>query len=142
MRQDFFRDGLSFHYPDDWRLELEPTADGWTATVQSPGTAFAVIQLDRTLPEPAEMVRQALETLRGEYPTLDAEATIDTIAGEMALGHDIEFISLDMVNSCRTRAFYGLAGTVFVLCQSSGVDPEDYDPALRGIIASMRSEEE
>jgi hypothetical protein len=138
----FADDGLSFSYPDDWRLEREEAANGWTVTVQSPGAAFAMVQLDRDLPDPREMVQAALEALKADYPTLEADAALETVAGEMAVGHDIEFFSLDMVNTCKTRSFFGLAGTVFVMCQASGIDDEDYEPALGGIVASMRSEEE
>ena len=80
--------------------------------------------------------------MKADYPSLEAEATIETMAGEMAIGHDMEFFSLDMVNTAWTRSFYGLAGTVFVLCQASGADEEDYESALRGICSSMRSEED
>ena len=87
-------------------------------------------------------VQEALDTLRADYPTLEAGPAIETLAGEMAVGHDIEFFSLDMVNTCRTRSFHGPAGTVFVMCQASGADQEeDYDSALRAVCASMRAEE-
>jgi hypothetical protein len=59
----------------------------------------------------------------------------------MAVGHDVEFFSLDLSVTAWTRCFYGLAGTVLVLCQVSGADDEEYEPALRAICASMRSEE-
>lgn len=142
MSKQFSEDGLSFTYPEEWRLEHEPAENGWTVTLQSPGAAFAMIQLDRDLPDPRQMVQEALETLRADYPTLEAEATIEALAGEMAVGHDIEFFSLDMLNTCWTRSFYAPAGSVFVLCQATGADEEDYESTLRGICASLRSEED
>lgn len=142
MSQEFNRDGLSFTYPDDWRLELTPEANGWTATIQSPGTAFAVVQLDSSLPQPRDVVTQALEALREDYPTLEAEPTMATLAGELAIGHDIEFFSMDMLNTCWTRSFDGLAGTIFILCQASGVDQEDYLPLLHALLGSLRSEQD
>jgi hypothetical protein len=142
MSKHFQEDGLSFSYPDDWRIEHEEADDGWTVTLQSPGSAFALIQLDRNLPDPRQMVHEALETLKSDYPSLEAESALETVAGEMALGHDIEFFSLDMLNTAWTRSFFSLAGTVFVLCQATGADEEDYEPALRQICASMRHEED
>ena len=35
MPRDFAEDGVSFSYPDDWRLEREEAEDGWTVTVRS-----------------------------------------------------------------------------------------------------------
>ncbi len=142
MSKTFAADGLSFSYPDGWRIDREDADNGWTVTLQSPGAAFAMVQLDRDLPDPRQMVHEALQTLKGEYPSLEADSALETIAGEMAVGHDMEFFSLDMVNTCWTRSFYGVAGTVFLLCQTTGADEDDYEPALRAVAASMRLEEE
>jgi hypothetical protein len=60
----------------------------------------------------------------------------------MAIGHDIEFFSLDVPVTCWTRSFYGVAGTVLVLCQVADPDEADYESTLRAICASMRTEEE
>jgi hypothetical protein len=139
--QAFNEDGLSFDYPEDWRLEREPNDDGWAVTVQSPGTAFMLVQLDRSLPPTEEMIKATLEAMQQDYPALEAAPAIDTLAGEMAIGHDIEFFSLDTANVAWTRSFYGMAGTVLVLCQVSGLDEQEYEPALRAMCASMRSEE-
>jgi hypothetical protein len=140
--KDFNEDGLSFSYPEDWKMEREDDADGWTVSLQSPGTAFAMIRLDQELPTTEEVALTALEALKDDYPALEAQSAIDMLAGEMAVGHDVEFFSLDMATTCWTRSFYGAAGTVLVMCQVSDIDQETYEPALRGIGASMRSEAE
>jgi hypothetical protein len=138
--KDFNEDGLSFSYPDDWQLEREPTSEGWTVSLQSPGTAFAVIRLERDMPTTEEVALAALEALKEDYPSLEAESAIDMLAGEMAIGHDIQFFTLDLGTTCWTRSFYGAAGTMLVLCQVSDIDQETYEPALRGICASMRAD--
>jgi hypothetical protein len=140
--KDFNEDGLSFSYPEDWKLDREDDADGWTLSLQSPGTAFAMIRLDQELPTTEEVATTALEALKDDYPALEAQSAIDMLAGEMAIGHDVDFFSLDMATTCWTRSFYGAAGTVLVMCQVSDIDQETYEPALRGICASMRSEAE
>jgi len=137
----FDEDGLSFDYPDEWKLQLEPGPDGWTVTLQSPGTAFALITLDRTMPDVEEVAEAALEALKEDYPSLEATSAIESIGGEVAIGHDVDFFSLDFDVSCSTRCFYGTAGTVLVLCQVSGPEESEYEPALGAIRASMRSEE-
>ncbi len=142
MTRHFEEDGLSFDYPDDWHCHREEMDNGWTVTLQSPGAAFATITLDRDLPDPQEMIEAAHAALKAEYPSLEAEAMIETIAGEMAIGHDMEFFSLDMATLCRTRSFHGLAGTVLILCQTTDADDEDYEPVLSRLLASMRCEEE
>src|SRR4051812_18103304 len=108
--KEFSMDGLAFTFPDSWKVESEPGDDGWTLTLQSGSTAFAVIQLDRTLPEPGQLLDEALDALRGEYRDIDVEPALETIAGEVALGHEVEFQSLDVPVTCWTRAFHGPAG--------------------------------
>ena len=63
----FAEDGIRFQYPENWQLEREETATGWTVTVQSPQTAFLLVSLDYEMPQPEEMATTALEALRMEY---------------------------------------------------------------------------
>lgn len=137
----FNEDGLTFEYPAEWKVDLDRASDGWTATLQSPGTAFAVVRLDRSLPEPEAMLGATLEALQAEYPDVEAEPALETISGDLAAGHDIDFFSMDLPTACWTRSFYGAAGTVLVLCQVSDLDREVYEPALRALTRSMRTEE-
>jgi hypothetical protein len=140
MKQ-FREDGITFRYPESWRLDREPTDNGWTVMVQSPDTAFMVVSFDPDLPTTDEMADTALEALRADYPDLESEPHVDTLAGQMAVGHDVRFFSFDLTNTCWIRSFYGDAGTVLVLCQSNDLDLEQNEPVLRAICASMRVEE-
>ncbi len=137
----FHEDGIAFHYPETWRLDREEMDGGWTALVQSPQTAFVVVSFDPHLPTTEEMVATALEALREDYPDLEAEPKVETLAGQMAVGYDISFISLDLTNTCWLRGFYADAGTVLVLCQTNDLELEQNGPVLRAICASLRVEE-
>jgi hypothetical protein len=140
MDRQFDEDGVSFRYPDDWRLEREEDEDGWAVTLHSPGTAFALVRLDRSMPPAEDVATTVLEALRSDYPDLEAEPCVDMLAGEMAVGHDMQFLSLDLSNTCRTRVIYAAAGTLLVLCQVNDLEEEERDPALRAICASLRAE--
>jgi hypothetical protein len=139
--KEFSEDGLSFAYPDDWTLEREEGPSGWVVSVERPGMTF-VVELDREMPPTEQVAMSALEALKADYPGLQATPAIENLAGEMAIGHDIEFFSLDVPVTCWTRSFYGVAGTVLVLCQVADPDEADYEPTLRAICASMRTEDE
>lgn len=142
MSKQYQEEGISFRYPDDWRLDREESADGWTVLLQSPGTAFLTLTYDRRGASAEEMAQTALEALRGDYPNLDASPQVEALAGQLAIGHDIEFISLDLTNTCWTRSFHSAAGTVLLLCQANDLELEEYEPILRAICASLRVEEE
>ena len=138
MSSFFEREGISFRYPESWRLEREEADGGWTVLLQSPGTAFLTLTCDENLPTLEEMAETVLTTLRADYPTLDAEERVEKFAGQMAVGHDISFISLDLTNSCWTRSFYSETGTVLVLWQANDDELEEYGPVLRAVCASLR----
>ena len=140
MKQ-FQEDGIAFQYPENWRLDRESTDEGWTVLVQSPDTAFLVVSFDPNLPTTEEMAETALEALREDYPELESEPHVDTLAGQMAVGHDVRFFSLDLTNTCWIRSFYSDAGTVLVMCQSNDLELEQNEPIIRAICASMRVEE-
>jgi hypothetical protein len=137
---EFTRDGLRLMYPEGWKPDVEAAEGGWTLTIQSPGTAFLVMRMDSSLPTCEEVVDATLEALKAEYKDLDARATLETIAGDMAVGHDIEFTSMDVPTECWTRSFYGPAGTVLVMGQVSGLDVEEYGPVLEAIRGSISVE--
>ncbi len=142
MTKHFHHAGVAFRYPDDWDLEPEDHEDGWGLSLQSPGTAFLTMQCHRSNPPIEDLAEAALAAMRAEYPQLDAEARVDTVAGQMALGHEMQFLSLDATNTCWTRCLYTEAGTLLILCQTSDVDPGRYEPILRAIVASLQLDED
>jgi hypothetical protein len=139
--KEFVRDGLRLRYPENWHLDDERSESGWTITVQSPGTAFLMLRLDTALPTCEEMVDEALTALRAEYKDLQAEPAMEAIAGELSVGHDIEFVSFDIPTSCWTRSFYGPAGTVLMLGQVASLDAEQYEPVLEAFRSALEMEE-
>lgn len=130
--------GIRFAYPGDW--ELEVTEDGPRATIEvaSPGgLAFALVTVDDDRPAPADLADEALAALREEYPGLDALPALETIGGHRAVGHDVEFISLDLTNSCLIRCFRTPRRTVFVLGQWSDLEGDDAGEALMALRRSI-----
>jgi hypothetical protein len=127
--------GIRFEYPNDWELEVTDDGPLTTVAVQAPGgLAFALVTMDDNCPAPAEVADQALEALREEYPVLDAVPALETINGHRAVGHDVEFFSLDMTNSCTIRSFRTPRRTVLLFGQWSdlvGAESESNLAAVR-----------
>jgi hypothetical protein len=142
MAEQFEHDGIRFSYPENWRLEREETDSGWTVLVQSPDTAFFLLSLDAGGPDSDAMARTALDALREDYPDLEANECVESLAGQPAVGHDIQFTSLDLTNTCWTRSFYCADGTVLVLCQLNDLELETNEPVLRAICASLRLDDD
>jgi hypothetical protein len=134
--------GISFQYPENWKLDREDTESGWTVSLQSPQTAFLMVCFRDDMATTEEMADAALNALREEYPDLEAEECLGTIAGQPASGHDITFFSLDLTNTCTTRSFYSDMGTVLVYWQANDLELAKTGPVLKAICASMKIDEE
>ena len=142
MSDTFQRDGVRFHYPPDWQLETETEGeDGWTASLQGPGTAFVVVSYCPGIDDPSEVVDAAVEGLRADYPDLDAEDAVDTIAGQPALGADVNFSHLDLTNTCWIRAVQAADGSVLVMAQCTDEELDEQGSALKAIMASLAVDE-
>jgi hypothetical protein len=142
MTKQFNEDGVSFQYPDNWRLTREPGENGWTVTVQSPATAFLVLSFDAESPPLEQMANTAVEALRSEYPELEADACVDTLAGRMAVGHDMNFFSFDLSNTAWTRCIDAERGSLLVWWQANDLELGTSEPVLQAILASLRVEDE
>lgn len=134
--------GINFKYPDNWNLEREETDSGWAVTVQSPGTAFWMLTLRADRPDVDALAECSLEAMRAEYPDLEVEECVESVAGQPAVGHDMRFFSLDLTNTCRTRSFYSSAGTVMIFWQLTDLEWERNEPVLRAISASLRVDQD
>lgn len=130
--------GIRFEYPGDWEVEVVDDGPRTAVTVQSPaGPAFALVAVDDSRPEPIELTDEALAALREEYPELDAIPAREAIAGHEALGHDVEFFSLDMTNTCAIRAFQTPRRTVFLMTQWSDLEGDEAEDALHAVRRSV-----
>jgi hypothetical protein len=140
MPAEFHEDGIAFRFPENWTLEREDQETGWTVSVQSPDTAFLIVTFDADAPDIAKMADTALETLQSEYPGLEAEPKVESIAGQPAVGHDVRFFSFDLTNTAGIRSFRTESGTVLVLWQFNDLEEERSEPVLKAIRASISEE--
>ena len=127
--------GIRFEYPFSWDIEVGDDGPRTSVTILSTdGPAFALVTIDDSRPAPGEMADEALTALREEYPQLDAYPASETINGHPSVGHDVEFFSLDMTNTCAIRCFQTSRRTVFVIMQWS--DSEENEP--ESLLAAVR----
>jgi hypothetical protein len=130
--------GIRFEYPADWELEVTDDGPMTTVSLQSPGgLAFALVSVDETRRAPAEAADEALAAMREEYPSLEAVPALDSIGGHRAVGHDVEFISLDMTNTCAIRCFRTPRRTVLIFSQWSDLESTESEAQIQGVRRSL-----
>jgi hypothetical protein len=134
----FDNDEIAFQYPENWPLDRQVTEEGWTVSVQSPGTAFLLLSSYTERPAVEEVLKTTLAALQQDYPELESEEVSEKLAGHTSKGFDVNFFSLDTVNSCTIRAFRTSSATYLILAQSSSFDSETHVAVLKAIRASLK----
>jgi hypothetical protein len=131
-------DGLRFEYPSDWTLEVTDDGPTTTVSVEAPGgLAFALVRTDESRPDPDEVADEALEAMREDYPDLDAVPAVETVHEHRAIGHDVEFFSLDFANAASIRCFRTPRRTVLMLGQWSDLGDERLPELVHSVIRSL-----
>jgi hypothetical protein len=133
----FERGGLRFLYPENWQVEEASADDGWSVTVQSPQTAFLMISVHEDRPDVQDVLDTTLAALREDYPDLEAQAVSERIGTRKARGHDIQFFSMDLTNTCWVRSFRTPERTVLILSQANDLELEEAEPVLKAIRLSI-----
>lgn len=139
MIELFERGGVAFQYPANWSFEIDDDEGDWLATLQTPGTALMTIAY-RLDTEPTELADETLEAFQDDYPDLDSEIAVEKLAGRTALGHDIDFLTLDTPVMAKVRAVGIPSGALLVFWQYSDRDRDHYEPLFQAVLGSLRIE--
>jgi hypothetical protein len=137
----YHHQGIRFLYPENWQVERQETEEGWTIVVQSPGAAFLLISRYDARPKQDEVLQASLHALKQDYADLEAEEATERIARHHAAGYDIDFFSLDTINTCTLRSFRTRACTYLVMTQFSGLDEETTAAVLKAMLVSLQIED-
>jgi len=137
MPLPFERDGIALQYPDHWKLDQEESEDGWSALFESQETAFLMISLHPDVDDPSQLAEGVLDALREEYPELEADTAVESVAGQPAIGHDISFVALDLTSTARTRCLTATQGCILVMVQLCDSELVRHDPVLRAMQTSL-----
>jgi hypothetical protein len=141
MPGSFRKDGIRFQYPENWQLTREDAENGWTVSVNSRETAFFMLTFDAQMPDVDQVADTVLEALRADYPELEADDAVESVAGQPAIGHNIRFFSFDLTNTCYTRSLYTDSGTVLLMWQANDLELESVEPVFKAILGSLKIDE-
>ena len=130
--------GVRFLYPENWCV-TEEDFDGWprTVTVTSPGGGFWSVHVYPRDAAPGRLTDQIVETMRGEYDSLEAVAAAEEIAGLETTGHDMDFYCLDLVVSARTRCLRHGEHVLLFFYQAESRDFETLAPVFKALAHSL-----
>lgn len=138
----FTRGAIRIQYPLNWSVETDEDGPAWSANIVSKDTAFVLASLRPDADHPAELVDEALAALKAEYKELDADPVVENIAGQPAVGYDVDFLAVDTSVVSLIRGLNTPDGPLLLLAQVSEYDREANEPQIRAILASVSVEDE
>jgi len=133
--------GLSFVYPENWKVE--ESTDEWPREIllQSPSGAFLSLHLYATGSSEPELVEQALQSIRAEYEERDIEALPFkdslVIDGPKARGYNVSFSLLDFIVQAQVRCFRHADYVILTMCQAEDREFDQLEQVFLAILWSL-----
>lgn len=130
-----------FLYPPNWSVEETGDFEGRMVEVESPDKlAYMCIRVQGSR-TPDELLREALETMTGEYEGLQSDSVEAAIDGRMALGYDLDFVSFDFPIGGMIRTIDTPEGGLLVIGQwlnfDEGSAPVSHADVIAAIMTSI-----
>ena len=129
--------GLSFDYPDDWTLDVQPDAREPSVMLQTPGSGFVMVTVISDRPTPTHVLDTAQTAFEEEYADCEVELPDASLAGVEAEARDIDFTCHDLVTTARMRAAEVGGRTLFLLAQRPDIEADEADEAFAAMEASV-----
>lgn len=138
MTSVFDRHGIRFQYPEGWEV-VEQQADEQMAsvTVQSSKSGFWSVSAHPASLTPVRLLQQALETMRQEYPGLEAEAVEQQVEDHRAPGYDMQFFCMDLLVTARVFAWQQSGRTLMVMWQAEDREFDELERVFAAISTSL-----
>lgn len=136
---NYFRGkGISFQYPENWRLDdSETDGDDESVTVYAPGGSFWTVSRYPIGADPMTLARGVVEMMKKEYETLEAEEVRENLLGIEIVGFDMNFYFLDFTNSAWIRVLRARDHTYAVFCQGEDHEFDRLGKVFQAMTASL-----
>ncbi len=135
--QTYSEHGIQFLYPLDWELHQEIQGTTVAISVTSPETTFLTIWLMQERPNPQTMLDSALDAFEEDYENVDIYRSETEICEYPCLKCDVEFVSLELINSATIHSLRTGRFSVLILGQGTDHELEYSRPILEAMIDSF-----
>jgi hypothetical protein len=129
--------GLRFDYPENWAVDdVSDDADLPHVTISSPETAFWHLACHPPEVHLESLFDEALSALRAEYADMEVEPAEDQLEQQLITGYDINFICLDLTNTCWLRGLQTPTATYLMICQAEDREFDRLETVFLAMLAS------
>ncbi|HWL11104.1 MAG TPA: hypothetical protein VNQ76_22030 [Planctomicrobium sp.] len=128
---------VAFRYPGHWELGEESRDDAVTISVSESG-AFWSLTILRRRPRAERVIDEAVKAFQEEYDDVDEYPVGATLGGESAIGKNLEFVALELINCVMMRAVDVGGRTLFVMAQVTDHERDQFEPIFDAISDSLQ----
>ena len=138
MPAAFDQFGFCFEYPENWSVDQsDECEESEQVVISSPETAFWHLSRHAPDVELETLFDEVLAALRSEHHDIEVEPVRDSLEGVELEGFDVNFICLDLTNTCWLRACRTPTATFLLICQAEDREFERVSPVFLAMLASM-----
>lgn len=129
--------GVRFLYPQGWEIVEEQQGSTVAVTLNSPETSFWSLWLMSDRPNPEEILESAVTAFEDDYEDVDVYRSEGELCEYPCLQCEVEFVSLELINSASLRAFRTGRFSVLILAQGTDRELEYSRPILEAVTDSF-----
>lgn len=133
----FRQHGIRFEIPAGWDFEEQTNDDQDVTLTVSDGAAFWTLTLMWDRPEVEQVLQEAREAFENEYDELDQEEVTTKISRRDAVGVDIHFVCMELINHVQLRCFRTGRFTAFLMYQMTDQEQKYYEPLFLDLTESL-----
>ncbi len=128
---------ITFDYPEGWELTREDGPEEYAISVEGPGTAMWIVNVNFSRPTADQLVDIAIQSLRSEYPTCDVYDADERICLLPTTSKDVDFFKYELVSRACLRACETENATILVIYQVSDNDAVELEEHLKAMTDSL-----
>ncbi|MFM8253370.1 MAG: hypothetical protein ACKOBW_17400 [Planctomycetota bacterium] len=137
MTSRYTKLGFPVLFPENWEITEEQTEGSpRSLSLQSPSGAVWILQIFPSS-SPRELTEQALNTMRAEYESVEAEPILEVLEGHELVGFDMNFYCLDFLVGAQAVSFHHRHETLVVFTQAESRDYEELAPVFRAMLIGI-----
>lgn len=129
--------GILFEPPAEWELEEQTNPDGDVTITLNDGAAFWSLTLLFDRPEIERVLNEARDALYETYDEIDAESVKCKISRRDAIGFDLQFVCMELINTAHLRCFRTGRFTGLLFYQLTDHERRYYEPLFQQLTDSL-----
>lgn len=129
--------GVRFLYPGYWEVREEQDGEDVILTAAADDSCFWLLRVIADRPSPEQVLQDCLAALQEEYEDLEQQQEPILIAGRRALGCEVTFSCLELLNAAGFCSVRSGAATLLIWWQCTDHELADVRPVFQRMTQSV-----